>query len=179
MNHIFRLAFLLFTAPFKKKINVTATSVTSFRVWPTDLDVLMHMNNGVYLSLLDLGRVDFMIKTDGLKKVNAAGLYPVVASEGIKFKRSLGPFQRFEIRTKFAGWDEKFVYLEQSFWSKNQLYASALIKAKFLKKKGGKVDSQELLEIIGYNEEFERKGFIEDFCRSMDEAFIEAESSKI
>ena len=30
------------------------------RVLPTDLDVLGHMNNGVYLSIFDLGRFDLL-----------------------------------------------------------------------------------------------------------------------
>ena len=179
MNHLFRFVLLLMTSPFKKKIPFDGTAVTKFRVLPTDLDPLMHMNNGVYLSLLDLGRIDFMIKTDGLKKVRTKGMYPVVASEGIKFKRSLTPFLRFEIRTKFSGWDEKFIYLEQSFWAKNKLYASAIIKGKFLRKSGGKVDSKELLETFGYDKENIHKDYISSFSKSMDEAFLEAENAKL
>ena len=175
MNHIFRLVYLLITAPFKQKIQFDDTSVTSFRVWFTDLDVLMHMNNGVYLSLLDLGRVDFMIKTGGFKKVNKKGMYPVVASEGVKFKRSLRLFQKFEIKTKMSGWDERFVYLEQSFWSKGKLHAKAVIKGKFLKKSGEKVDSAELIEVMGYQGDLRPKPYIQSFSKAMDEAFNDNE----
>lgn len=174
MNHLFRLFFLLLTAPFAKKMDFDSQSITKMRVWPTDLDPLMHMNNGVYLSLLDLGRIDFMIKTGGLKKVNKKGMYPVVASEAIKFKRSLKPFQKFEIRTKLAGWDEKFVFLEQSFWSKDQLYATALIKGKFLKKSGGKVDTKELKETMGYEGDLSPKAFVKQTFKGIEEAHFEA-----
>ena len=30
------------------------------RVWPNDLDTNAHMNNGRYLTLMDLGRFDLM-----------------------------------------------------------------------------------------------------------------------
>jgi len=179
MNHIFRLVYLLLTAPFKKKIEFNSTTTTSFRVWFTDLDILMHMNNGIYLSLLDLGRVDFMIKTGGFKKVNKKGMYPVVASEGIKFKRSLRLFQKFEIKTRLAGWDDKFVYLEQSFWSKDRLHASAIIKGKFLKKSGEKVDSAELIEVMGYKGDLRPKPYIQGFSESMDGAFNDHELKQI
>jgi len=174
MNHLFRLVCLLITAPFAKKISFEEHSVTKMRVWPTDLDPLMHMNNGVYLSLLDLGRIDFMIKTGGIKEVRKRGIYPVVASEGIKFQKSLKPFQNFEIRTKLSGWDNKFVYLEQSYWSKKELYASALIKGIFLKKKGGKVDIEELKEIMGYEGDLAPKDHVFRLFESIEKAHTEA-----
>jgi YbgC/YbaW family acyl-CoA thioester hydrolase len=140
-------------------------------VWFNDLDPLMHVNNGVYLSLLDLGRIDFMIKTGMYKKIKENKLYPVIASEGIKFKRSLKLFQKFEIKTKFSGFDEKYVYLEQSFWSKEKIYAKAIIKSIFLKKEGGKVSSKELKDIIGYTDSFDPKPFIKEFSNALETAY--------
>jgi len=46
----------------------------TFRVVPTDLDVLGHMNNGVYFSLMDLGRIDLMIRTGAWKRLTALGI---------------------------------------------------------------------------------------------------------
>ena len=34
-----------------------------FRVWPHDLDTSLHMNNGRYWTLMDLGRADLMIRS--------------------------------------------------------------------------------------------------------------------
>ena len=36
-------------------------SVLRFRAWPTDLDPSLHVNNGRYLALMDLGRLDLMV----------------------------------------------------------------------------------------------------------------------
>jgi len=171
MNKIFRLLYLLLFSYKSKKIGFHETSSTSLRVWFNDLDPLMHVNNGVYLSLLDLGRIDFMIKTGMYKKIKDNNIYPVIASEGIKFKRSLKLFQKFEIKTKFSGFDDKYVYLEQSFWSKDKIYAKALIKSIFLKKEGGKVTSNELKTIIGYKDAFDPAPYIKEFSNSLEIAF--------
>lgn len=60
---IFRLAWLSIRSRFGPRIQPTEVARTGFRVWPTDLDVLMHMNNGVYLSIMDLGRIDLMARS--------------------------------------------------------------------------------------------------------------------
>ncbi|MBN9173553.1 MAG: 4-hydroxybenzoyl-CoA thioesterase, partial [Microbacterium sp.] len=44
---------------------LSATDVGRIRLTtlPTDIDILMHMNNGRYLSLFDLGRWDLLVRT--------------------------------------------------------------------------------------------------------------------
>ena len=148
MSHLLRLTWLLLTAPFRKPLaDMLQPSRLCMRVWPTDLDILMHMNNGVYLSLLDLGRIDLLLKARAYFKITRKGMYPVVASEMIRFRKSLRPFQAFEILTKMHGWDEKFFYLRQDFVVKGEIHASALIKGCFLKKGGGKVTTKELFQV--------------------------------
>ena len=46
-----------------RPLSIWDTAVTAFRVAPTDLDVLGHMNNGRYASLFDLGRFDLLVRT--------------------------------------------------------------------------------------------------------------------
>lgn len=100
---------------FRSSLRMTDLCVTPFRVWPTDLDVLLHMNNGKYFSLMDIARTDLMIRAKTLKILSSKGIYPVVASESIKFKKSLNPFKKFEIQTQVLGWDDKNFYLKQDF----------------------------------------------------------------
>jgi len=114
-------------------------------VLPNDLDALLHVNNGVYLTLMDLGRVDLLLRSDAYGEIRKKGWYPVAAAETIRFKRSLKLFQRFTIRTSVIGWDERSVYLEQQFISKDKLVAKAVVDARFLKKSGGNVMPIELL----------------------------------
>lgn len=153
MNHLFRFAWLLLTAPFRARGDMFASVRTYMRVWPTDLDPLLHMNNGVYLSLMDLGRIDLMLRSGSWRKIRRAGIYPVVVSEAIRFRRSLTPFQKFYIRTHLVGWDERYFFLRQKFivpsGKGEELYASAVIKGRFLKKGGVKISPAELFATAG------------------------------
>jgi len=128
---------------------MTDLCVTPFRVWPTDLDVLRHVNNGVYFSMMDLGRTDMMVRSGAYKTINNLGWYPVVTAETLRFKKSLTLFQKFDMHTKVIGWDVKSFYIEQSFYVGDTLYACGVIKGQFLKKKGGKVSTDKLLEAVG------------------------------
>lgn len=149
MNMFFRLLHVLLFSRFRSKVDILSECATPFRVWPTDLDVLRHMNNGVYLSLQDLARVDYMIRAGAADKIAAKGWYPVVASETIRFRRSLQPFQKFHLHTKLISWDEKYLYLEHKFVSRGQVVAIGMIRARFLSKAGGTVTPADLLGVIG------------------------------
>lgn len=146
MNHLFRFAWLLLTYWLRAPITDTGVaSIVTMRVWPTDLDPLMHMNNGVYLSLLDLGRIDLMLRSGAFHKIRRQGIYPVVASEVIRYRKSLTPLQKFEIHTRIAAWDDRYFYPRQNFVVKGEVYAAALIKGRFLKRGGGKIAPVDLL----------------------------------
>lgn len=149
MNLYFRLFYTLLFARFRAEIKMTDLCATPYRVWPTDLDVLKHVNNGVYFSMMDLGRIDMMVRSGSYKVINSNGWYPVVTAETLKFKKSLTLFKKFEIQTQIVGWDEKSFYIEQAFVSEEKLFASGVIKGQFLKRKGGKVSTRELLEAVG------------------------------
>lgn len=129
------------------------TSTVTFRVWPTDIDILLHMNNGVYLSLMDLGRTDLTLRSGFYKILQKNDIYPVIASEVIRFRKSLRPFQSFQIHTDLLYWDEKYFFLQQRFFSKEELYASAIVKARFLRKSGGAVDSDEIFQLLDISRE--------------------------
>lgn len=109
------------------------------------------MNNGIYLSLLDLGRIDLMLKSRAYFKLTRAGFYPVVQSEAIRFRKSLRLFHTFEIHTRIAAWDERDFYIRQDFRVKGELYAAALVKGCFLKRgSGGKRAAPvELFRLLG------------------------------
>jgi hypothetical protein len=66
---------------------------------PTDIDLLMHMNNGRYASLFDLGRFDLLIRTGIWDAMNARDWYAVVASESVTFRKSLELWQRFTVES--------------------------------------------------------------------------------
>lgn len=155
MNLIIRLIYLLIASRFRSKLGVLDRCVTPFRTNLLDLDVLMHMNNGRYLSIQDLARVDLMTRNGVLKIVNAKGWYPVVVSETIQFRRSLKLFEKFVIEAQVVGWTDKDFVLEHVFKKGDQIVAYGYVMARFLSKKGGAPNMDEVLQAVGVNEKRE------------------------
>ncbi len=148
MNLIFRTILHLLRSRRAPKLHIHDVGRVRFRVLPTDLDVLGHMNNGVYFSIMDLGRMDLMIRAGAWAPLRAKGWYPVMANETMSFRKSLQPWQLFDLETRIVGVDAKAVYCEQRFVVEGEIYAQAMTRARFLKK-GGRVSIDELAELLG------------------------------
>jgi len=149
MNLIFRLLSILLLARVRTRVSVIGPCLTPFRCWPTDLDVLGHMNNGKYFSIMDLARVDLMIRAGLYKKLRKMGWYPVVVAETLRFRKSLQPFERFMIETTILGWDEKAFIAQQRFLRSQECVAEGVIRARFLKRSGGSVTPNEVMALAG------------------------------
>jgi YbgC/YbaW family acyl-CoA thioester hydrolase len=119
------------------------------RVWLSDIDELRHMNNSVYLGLLDHARLDLLLRSGAWTKIRAAGIYPVVTTQTITYRRSLELGERFTIETRIAGYDEKAVYIEQRFVRGGEVTARAFVAGRFLRDTGGTVPMAELGEVTG------------------------------
>lgn len=119
--------------------------IRKFRVWPTDLDVFNHMNNGVFLTLLDLGRYDLSLRAGLWQHWKKLGWYPIVVASNIVFRKSLLPWQNFQIETKVVGWDDEAFYFEQRFVTEGEICAKAIVRIRFLKRTRGIVTPQEVL----------------------------------
>lgn len=148
MHLIFRTIIRMLRSRRASPLGSTDVGRMTFRVVPTDLDVLGHMNNGVYFSLMDLGRIDLMIRTGAWKRLTALGMYPVMASETMSFRKSLQPWQKFELETRLIGIDDKAVYCEQRFVVDGEIYAQAMTRARFLRKGGGVVSIDDLTAVL-------------------------------
>lgn len=148
MNLLVRLIWLLLTVRFRSRLHVLDDSVRPFIVWPNDLDLNLHMNNGRYLTVMDLGRFDLTFRTALGGLLFKRRWRPVVGAARITYRRSLDPFQRYELHTRLHAWDAKWVYLEQRFLRNGQLHAEAMVKAIFLGP-GGTVPTAEVGEALG------------------------------
>lgn len=162
MHMLFRtLWHLLFVGPRGSHLSFTDVSRSRFRVWPTDLDVLNHMNNGKYLSLMDIGRFDLMQRNGVMRLFKEQGWYPVVVNQTISYRKSLNPWQRFWIESKILGFDDQAVYVEQRFVRpapagttiarRPEIYARAIVRARILKRSGGVVKIDEIIAKSGAN----------------------------
>lgn len=105
MNLWFRLLWLLLTSPFRPRLSPPLdVSRLSLRVLPNDLDVNLHMNNGRYLTLFDLGRFDMVLRMGLAQRARRNGWIPVLSAASVLFRRELRLFQRFELETAIVWW---------------------------------------------------------------------------
>jgi acyl-CoA thioesterase FadM len=148
VNLLVRLFFVVLQALRGEKLAPLGTSVITLHVWPTDLDLLLHMNNGRYLSLMDLGRVDLMVRAGFWREARRRGWYPVVASALADYRRPLTVFQRFELRTRVAGWDDRWIFIEQQFVKDGAIAAAATLKTA-IRDAAGLVPTADVLAALG------------------------------
>lgn len=113
MNLWLRLLWLIATAWRRPRIDLpSGLSRLRFRVWPHDLDTSLHLNNGRYWTLMDLGRTDVMIASGLWRPLLRHGWTPVVSAGQIRFRRELRPFQAFDLETRLLHWDDTRVVME-------------------------------------------------------------------
>ena len=151
MNLVFRMIRVIVAALLARGAtpDARATLTLSFRVWPNDLDTNLHMNNGRYLTLMDLGRLDLIIRTGLHRVLRARKWYPVVGAAHVVYRRSLDPFERFTMETRLLGWDEDWIYLRQDMIKGDgRLAARAIFKTVFLHR-GKRIPSADLAEAFG------------------------------
>jgi acyl-CoA thioesterase FadM len=146
---LFRTMLHALISRFGRRLGHYDVARTRFRVLPTDLDVLKHMNNGVYLSIFDIGRFDLLHRSGIWQIFKERRWYPVVASETITFRKSLTLGQCFIVESRILGYDEKAVYVEQRAVVDGEIFAQAFIRGRFLKRSGGTVSLPELLDAVG------------------------------
>ena len=95
----FRILYVILSYRRRSKLRIDEVSKITLRVWPNDLDIYRHVNNGVFLTLMDLGRFDQGLRTGHWQKWNKLGWYPLVVNSTISYRKSLEPWQKFDIET--------------------------------------------------------------------------------
>lgn len=157
MSLILRFLWTLLLSPFQKRVSLLDETSLTFTTMPDDLDYNGHMNNGRYLSIMDFGRLNQCFRLGIVIPMLKRGWLPVVASAQIRYRKSLRPFDRFTLRTKIIGWDEKWLYMEQSFLHHGDVMATGMIKGVFRGKlengKIGSIPTSKLLDVIGIHAE--------------------------
>lgn len=151
MNLYLRLLRILCAALFRRR-NITALegAVLGFRVLPNDLDPNWHVNNGRYLTLMDLGRIDLTLRMGFLRLVFRDGWMPVLGGATISFQRPLKLLQRYTLHTRLVGWDEKWLYLEQYFESEGKRVATAVVKG-LIRGRDRSIPTAEVMRAVGFD----------------------------
>jgi acyl-CoA thioesterase FadM len=156
MNLWLRLLWLIATARWRGALDAPlGVSRVPFRVWPHDLDASLHMNNGRYWTVMDLGRTDLMLRMGLWRAWLKHGWTPVISAGKIRFRRELRLFTPFTLETRVLCWMDTFLIIEHRLVSRNArgemvANAVALVKAGLYDRKGkGFIKAERLLTEMG------------------------------
>ncbi|MES2728879.1 MAG: thioesterase family protein [Pseudomonadota bacterium] len=138
MNLWFRMVWVILGALLTRPRLSHWTSLSRIRlhVWPNDLDTNFHLNNGRYLTIMDLGRFDLLLRSGLWAMVRRAKAVPILASAQIRYRFPLDAFDPFYLESQVMGWDAKWIYIVQHFIAasgvnKGKVAAVGLVKAAF------------------------------------------------
>jgi acyl-CoA thioesterase FadM len=90
------------------------------------------LNNGRYLTLMDIGRYALIVRCGYLPAFVKNRWYPLVLGVSIRYRKSLRVGTNFDLSTRLLCWDERNFFLEQTFLQNGEQRAQALVKAIFL-----------------------------------------------
>lgn len=99
-----------------------------YRVKLTDIDFNMHINNACYLTYMERSRWDHAIHTNLWDTFVSQKVKLLVAGLELSYFGEIKLFSRFHIETTIAGFDHKYLYIEQKFYCKGKLCTYALVK---------------------------------------------------
>ena len=98
MNLYFRLLLTILKAWRAPRVMPGEPVELVLRVLPTDLDLNGHMNNGRYLTIVDLALATVFIRSGFWRLCFARGWRPMGGGSVVYFRRALTVFQRFTLR---------------------------------------------------------------------------------
>lgn len=132
MNLYFRILLILIKSKFAARIGLLDESRLSFRVWPLDCDINLHLTNARYLALADVSRIYYLGQLGVLFPFIKRNWLPVAQAQEISYFKPVLPFQRFEIVTRFTHWDEKYWYTEHKFFAGEKYCAILQVRGVFV-----------------------------------------------
>jgi len=131
MNLWFRLIWMLITSRWRGRAGLFDTTSLKFTVLPNDLDFNGHINNGRYLTLADIGRMDYVLRTGAARVALRHRALPIVGDVTAKFRRELRLFQRYELQSRLLGWHDKWTYMEHRFVHQGKVVGVVVMRGVF------------------------------------------------
>jgi acyl-CoA thioesterase FadM len=125
MNLYLRLLWALLRSRRLARIQPGDTIERSLRVWPGDLDINGHMNNGRYLTIIDLMLVEYFVRSGFARVMVQAGWRPMSGGAVITYRKGLKPWQRYRLSFTLAGADEAWNYMRFEFRREDGALAAA------------------------------------------------------
>ncbi|TJY56651.1 thioesterase [Sinimarinibacterium sp. CAU 1509] len=150
MIAFWRSAWIWLTYRRRGRLDLFEHSRLRLRVWPGDLDLNFHMNNGRYFTIADLGRLDWGLRSNVWRSALRRGWRPMAGDSNARYSRSLQPFERYTLNSTLLGWDDKWFFCEHRYESRGRVCATVLVRYLFVSKRG-KVPTRKVLELAGHD----------------------------
>ncbi len=125
------------------------SSRLSFRVWPWDCDINLHLTNSRYLSFMDLGRTHLIHQSGVMGLLLKRRWLPVAQAVHMTFIRPINPFQSFELISELVFWDERYWYITQRFEVNGRTCAIGLVRGVLLDSEKRVVPLNRIFETAG------------------------------
>lgn len=128
--------------------------VSTHRISPLDLDPWWELNNGRTLTIYDLGRIPMAIRLGIIGALKKNGWGFTVAGNSVRYRRRIKAFQRFTQVSRTIGWDDRFIYMEQSMWRKGECLNHMLLRVAIVggSARRGMVSPAEFMAALGHSD---------------------------
>jgi acyl-CoA thioesterase FadM len=147
---LFRFLLTMLKSRFRSRIGPLDESVVRFTALPHDCDLNFHLNAGRYVSFMDVARIELIGRVRFIGPMLRRGWRPVAGGAVLRFRRSVLPFQRFDIRSRVVGWDEKWIYVEHIVEKDGEFCAIGHMRT-VIRSKDGTIPPSEVLAAMNLN----------------------------
>ncbi len=128
MYPFLRLSLELARARRMAPLPPTGTHVTRTICLPWDLDPWVELNNGRTLTLLDLGRIPLSVRLGLAATLRANHWGMTVAGVSFRWRRRVRVWDRVDLRSRWMGWDGRFLYVEQAMFRNGEATGHGLYR---------------------------------------------------
>jgi acyl-CoA thioesterase FadM len=137
MRILLRLLWLYLTSRWRTPVGVHDTLVLQRRVAVTALDLNLHMNHASYLSVVEHGLLEALMRTGFLGSMLSQKTVPMIGGTLISYRRELRPLQAYCLHLRYLGAEPHwhvfaFCFVDQQ----GQVLALGQVKGAAVKRQG-------------------------------------------
>ena len=111
------------------------------RVGLRDIDTFLHMNQAVYAQVVELGRLDWVVRSGAMKRWREQGLSAVVADQRIVYRRELRRGTRYAIDTRAVAMNGRLLVVQGNLIVGERVHARADVELIFFRGSEGVLDA--------------------------------------
>ena len=148
MNLYLRLIWTLLRSRRLPRLLPGHTLQRQWRVLPNDIDLNGHMNNGRYLTLIDLMLVEYFVRIGFAGVMLKQGWRPMAGGSFITYRRALKPLQTYTLRFRLDACDTAWNYMRFEFLDGERVCAAGYMKGAAVAR-GGLVANAESYAALG------------------------------